>query len=69
MKEWLLMTWDKAHKIELIIADDIINRPMGSGPSAINSLPSIFRYKDIAKIMFAIVVRFGCGKAYEALKE
>jgi hypothetical protein len=63
------MTWDKAHQIELVIKDARINRPRGSGPSAITSLPYILWYKDIAKVISAIVARFGYGKAYEALKE
>jgi hypothetical protein len=66
MRECLLMTWDKADQIELVVNDAMVNRPRGSGPSARNSLPSILWYKDIAK---AIVARFGHGKAYETLKE
>jgi hypothetical protein len=72
MHDWLLMTWDKAHQIELAIfrMPGLIGRgPRGSGPSAINSLPSNFLYQDIAKIISAIVARFGYGNAYEAFKE
>jgi hypothetical protein len=63
------MTWDKAHQIELAINDVKVNRPRGSGPNARKRLPSILWYKDIAKIVCAIVTRFGYGKAYGALKD
>jgi hypothetical protein len=69
MREWLFLTWDKAHQIELVIKDARVNRPSGNGPGARNSLPSLFWYKDIAKIISAIVTRFGYGKAYEAFRE
>jgi hypothetical protein len=69
MKDWLLMTWDKAHQIEVVINDARVNRLRGSGSSAKNSLASIFWYIDITKIIYAIFARFGYEKVYMALKE
>jgi hypothetical protein len=68
MEEWLLMTWDKAHHIELVINGVMVNRLGGSGHDAKNSLPFILFTKASPKLFLpSLSVRL--WKSLRSLKE